>query len=118
MGPTREDLDGYSDATVYEDGTVVRISVRRTSDDAYPSGWRYTFHYGALSPGPETLDDGTIRRYDNAHEDTKGHECHVAPDPEPMSVDFTGIEALYERFWDEIPKPRTGPSGTDGDTHD
>jgi len=65
---------------VYEDGTVVRISVQRTSDAAYPSGWRYTFHYGSLTPSEETLEDGTIRRYDNAHEDTKGHELHVVPD--------------------------------------
>ena len=73
-------------------------------------GWRYTFHYGALSPGPGTLEDGTIRRYDNAHEKTKGHERHVAPDPEPETVEFPGIEELYERFWNEIPKPRFGPS--------
>jgi len=93
---------------VCEDGTVVRISVRRTSDAVYPSGWRYTFHYGSLTPGKETLEDGTIRRYDNAHEDTKGHELHVVPDPEPKNLDFPGIEALYERFWNEIPKPKFG----------
>jgi len=81
MEPTADDLDRYENATVYEDGTVVRISVRRTDSNMYPSGWRYTFHYGALSPDPETLDDGTIRRYDNAHETTKGHERHVAPRP-------------------------------------
>lgn len=46
MDSMADDLDGYDDATVYEDGTVVRVSVRRTDDDAYPSGWRYTFHYG------------------------------------------------------------------------
>jgi len=63
MEPTADDLDGYDDATVYEDGTVVRVSVRRTDNDAYPSAWKYTFHYGALTAGPETLDDGTIRRY-------------------------------------------------------
>ena len=40
------------------------------------------FHYGSLVPDPpETLDDGTIRRYDNAHEDTKGHELHSHPTP-------------------------------------
>ena len=111
-------FDGYEAATVYEDGTVVRISVRRTDDDAYPSGWRYTFHYGALSAGPETLDDGTIRRYDNAHEATKGHERHIAPDPEPESIDFPGIEELYERFWDDIPKQRFGPSTDDGDSNE
>ena len=116
MGSTADDLDEYDDATVYPDGTVVRISVRRTEDEAYPSGWRYTFHYGALTAGPETLDDGTIRRYDNAHERTKGHERHVAPDPEPERIEFPGIEELYEQFWDEIPKPRFGPDT--GDTHD
>ena len=118
MGPTADDLDGYSDATVYEDGTVVRISIRRTSDDAYPSRVAVTFHYGALTVGPETLDDGTIRWYDNAHEETKGHERHVAPDPEPERIEFPGIEELYERFWDEIPKPRFGPSTDTGDPHD
>ena len=118
MDPTADELDGYDNATVYEDGTVVRVSIRRTDDDAYPSGWRYTLHYGALTAGPETLDDGTIRRYDNSHEDTKGHELHVAPDPEPELIEFSGIEELYERFWDEIPKQRFGPSNDNGDTHD
>lgn len=113
MGPEEDALDGVSRAVVYEDDTVVRISVRRTDSDAYPSGWRYTFHYGRLTPTAETLDDGTIRRYDNAHEDTKGHELHVAPDPEPRSVEFSSIEALFERFWDEIPKPRFGPTDTE-----
>lgn len=51
-----------------------------------------------------TLDDGTIRRYDNSHEDTKGHELHVAPDPEPRSIEFAGMVDLWERFWREIPK--------------
>jgi hypothetical protein len=120
MEPTADGLDGYTDARVYEDGTVVRVSIRRTDSETYPSGWRYTLHYGALAAGSQTLEDGTIRRYDNSHEDTKGHELHVAPDPEPKQIEFPGIEELYERFWDEIPKPRFGPSDdTDnGDTHD
>lgn len=116
MGPTVDGLDGYSNATVYEDSTVVRVSVRRTEDEAYPSGWRYTLHYGKLTADPETLEDGTIRRYDNAHEDTKGHKRHEAPDSEPETIEFPGMIELYERFWDEIPKPRFDP--TDGDTHD
>nr|WP_165383936.1 hypothetical protein [Natrinema altunense] len=33
-----------------------------TDDDAYPSGWRYTLHYGRLTPGPETLEDGQSKR--------------------------------------------------------
>lgn len=76
-----DELDGYSIATVYEDSTVVCVFVRRTDDDVYPSGWRYTFHYGGLTAGPDTLDDGTIRRYDNAHEDTNSHELHVTLPP-------------------------------------
>jgi hypothetical protein len=55
-----------------------------------------------------TLDDGVIRRYDNSHEKTKGHELHVAPDPEPQTIAFPGMVSLYERFWDDIPKPRVG----------
>lgn len=114
MVGTVDDLDGYDRTNVYEDGTLVRISIRRTEDESYPSGWRYTLHFGSLTPGAETLEDGTIRRYDNAHEDTKGHELHVAPDSEPRRVEFSGMEELYEQFWDEIPKPRFGPL----DNHD
>lgn len=110
MVGTADDFDGYERTKIYEDDTLVRISIRRTEDESYPSGWRYTLHYGALTPGSETLEDGTIRRYDNSHEDTKGHELHVAPDPEPKAVDFPGIEELYEQFWDEIPTIRFGPS--------
>lgn len=52
----------------------------------------------------ETLDDGTIRRYDNSHEDSKGHELHVAPDPEPTIIEFPGMVELWDRFWSEVPK--------------
>jgi hypothetical protein len=66
---------------------------------------RIEFHYGGTEPDPpRTLDDGTIRRYDNSHEDTKGHELHVAPDPDPDSITFPGMVELWERFWSEIPK--------------
>lgn len=119
MGLLADELDGYQRSHVYADGTVLRISVRRTDDAAYPSGWRYTFHFGRLTAGPETLDDGTIRRYDNAHEDTKGHERHVALNPEPECIEFPGIVELYERFWDEIPKSRVEPTvEATEDTHD
>ena len=43
-------------------------------------------------------------RDDNSHEDTKGHELHVAPDPNPDSIKFPGMVELWERFWSEIPK--------------
>jgi hypothetical protein len=85
MAPTPTDLDGYARTDVYEDGTLIRVSVRQTTDAAYPSGWRYTLHYGALAPAPpETLADGTIRRYDNAHEDTR-------------ATTFTSLRTLTQR---------------------
>lgn len=110
MGPAADDdLDGLSRGRTFPDGTVVRVFCMRTADEAYPSGWAYSLHYGALEPDPpRTLADGTIRRYDNAHENTKGHELHVAPDPEPERIEFPGMVALWERFWSEIPKPETG----------
>lgn len=107
-----EDMDGHTLVHHYRDGTFIRIMIRRTAADAYPSGWRYTLHYGAIDPDEvdsPTLADGTIRRYDNAHEDTKGHERHLAPDPEPETVVFPGMIELYQRFWEEIPKPRIVP---------
>lgn len=107
MGPpAADDLDGLRRVKKYQDGTVVRVFCMRTKDEAYPSGWAYSLHYGALEPNPpRTLDDGTIRRYDNAHERTKGHELHVASDPGPEQIDFPGMVELWRRFWEEIPKP-------------
>ena len=96
---------GGSEGRKYPDGTVVRVFCMRTDRDAYPCGWAYKLHYGATEPNPpHTLDDGTIRRYDNSHEDTKGHERHVAPGPDPDSITFPGMVELWERFWSEIPK--------------
>ena len=46
----------------------------------------------------------TIRRYDNAHEETKGHELHVPQDPDPEPIEFPGMVKLWDRFWSEIPK--------------
>lgn len=107
--PTPDDLDGYAEQRVYDDGTVVRVSCRRTTDAAYPSGWAYTLHYGALvADPPRTQSDGTIRRYDNAHEDTKGHELHVAGQP-IQTIQFPGMVTLWERFWSEIPKATFDP---------
>lgn len=112
MSPTEDELDGHTLRKRYADGVFIRLMIRRTSDAAYPSGWRYALHYGAVAPdavdGP-TLDDGTIRRYDNAHQDTKGHELHVAPDPESEDIDFPGMVELYDRFWEAIPKARIDP---------
>lgn len=74
-----------------ENGLVENVVIRRTSDtSAYPSGWKYTLHLG-------TLQDLTLVRYDNAHEDTKGHELHTATDDN--DVEFPGMEALVVEFW-------------------
>ncbi len=110
MDTSAGDLVDYQRAVVYEDDTVVRVSIHKTDSRAYASGWRYTLHYGSLVPGEGTLEDGPVLRYDNAHEDTKGHERHAAPDPAPTQINFPGMVVLYERFWDEIPKRRFGPS--------
>jgi hypothetical protein len=106
MGPTAEgDIDDISQVTKFRDRTLGRVFVMRTMWDAYPSAWAYKLHYGAMEPTPpQTLDDGTIRRYDNSHEDTKGHELHTAPDPEPKTIEFPGMVELWNRFWSEIPK--------------
>lgn len=105
--PTEDELDGISRVQKYADGTLVRVFVMRTERESYQSGWAYKLHYGAVEANPpETLDDGTICRYDNSHESTKGHERHVAPDPEPESIEFPGMVELWEQFWAEVPKER------------
>ena len=112
MSLTDDDLDGHSLTRRYDDSTFVRIAIRRTPGDTYPSGWRYVLHYGTTDPDAAdvpTLEDGTIRRYDNSHEDTKGHELHVAPDPTPKIIEFPGMAALYKQFWAEIPKSHIDP---------
>jgi hypothetical protein len=107
--PSRDDLDGVSATQKYPDDTIVRVFVMRTDRDTYPSGWAYKLHYGEVDPDPpRTLEDGTIRRYDNSHEKTKGHERHVAPETEPEIIEFPGMVELWSRFWREIPKDEFG----------
>ena len=107
---TVEELDGFSRRRSYADGSVIRVFTQRTDDPAYPSGWAYTLHYGLQQPNPpQTLPDGTIRRYDNAHEDTKGHELHVADQP-TQTITFPGMVALWRRFWLEVPKVELDPT--------
>jgi hypothetical protein len=50
------------------------------------------------------VETATPFRDDSSHEDTKEHELHVAPDPNPDSITFPGMVELWERFWSEIPK--------------
>jgi hypothetical protein len=107
---TSDDLDGFRRRRSFPDGTVLRVFTRRTTDSAYQSGWTYALHYGAQDPDPpRTLPDGTIRRYDNAHEDTKGHELHVTDQPTRV-IQFPGMVALWQRFWSEIPKAPFDPT--------
>ncbi|SEO40568.1 hypothetical protein SAMN05216388_101231 [Halorientalis persicus] len=75
--------------TDVEDDYVVDITIRRTEDDTYPSGWSYALHLGEVG-------GDTILRYDNAHERTKGHERHTRGTVE--TIDFPGMLALYDRF--------------------
>ncbi|WP_049987353.1 toxin-antitoxin system TumE family protein [Halobellus rufus] len=78
--------------THVEAGLVENVVLRATeTTETYPSGWKYTLHLG-------TLEDLTLIRYDNAHEDTKGHELHTAAGGID-DVDFSGMEELLVDFW-------------------
>ncbi|MCD2201039.1 DUF6516 family protein [Halobacterium sp. KA-4] len=63
--------------------------MRQTEDKHYPSWWDQGLHLGDIG-------GDTILRYDNAHEQTKGHERHTQDTVE--SIDFLGMLALYDRF--------------------
>ena len=72
-----------------EAGFVVDVTIRRTEDEQYPSGWAYSLHLGEVG-------GATVLRYDNAHEPTKGHERHTGVDVE--TIEFPGMLTLYDRF--------------------
>jgi len=72
-----------------EDEYVADVTIRRTTDEQYPCGWDYSFHFGKT-------DGTTILRYDNAHERSKGHERHTAEEVE--AIEFPGLLPLYDRF--------------------
>jgi hypothetical protein len=44
------------------------------------------------------LEDLALIRYDNAHEDTKGHEFHTAAS-DADDVDYPGMEERLLEFW-------------------
>jgi hypothetical protein len=73
---------------------VIRRKIYRTDDEAYPSGFRYAFHYGY------TDGRGTILRYDNENQTRGRHERHTEDGVE--AIDFPGILALRDRFQTEI----------------
>ena len=72
-----------------EDGYVIDVIIRQTEDKKYPCGWDYSLHHGEVG-------GDTILRYDNAHEQTKGHERHTRNDVE--IIEFPGMLTLYDRF--------------------
>lgn len=77
--------------THVEAGLVENVVLRRTDDiETYTSGWKYALHLG-------TLEDLTLLRYDNAHEDTNGHELHTAAGE--RAVEFPGMEERLLEFW-------------------
>ena len=76
----------------FNDGTTLRaVAWDVPTNEAYPDGVHYRFHFGSPT--------GTIIRYDNAHEGR--HERHN-PDGTVETVDFPGVVELYERFLREV----------------
>ena len=61
------------------------------ANETYPDGVHYRFHFG--SP------NGTIIRYDNAHNGR--HEWHNS-DGTIEAIDFPGVVALYEIFLHKV----------------
>jgi len=73
---------------------VVRRKIIKTDDTQYPSGYRYSLHYGYVD------DRGTILRYDNENHTVGRHEQHT---PEGVQeIDFPGMMELRDRFMNQI----------------
>jgi hypothetical protein len=73
---------------------VTRRKIIKTDDPQYPSGYRYSLHYGY------TDGRGTILRYDNENETVGRHERHT---PDGIdTIEFPGMLALRDRFMTEI----------------
>lgn len=78
--------------------TVLAAKLIETEDvEQYPSGWRYSYHYG-------TLDGETIRRYDNENMTPGRHEVHTADGVEAVDYDDDGFDPyqLLRQWLDEI----------------
>jgi hypothetical protein len=77
--------------------TVLSAKLIETDDtDQYPSGWRYSYHYG-------TLDGETTRRYDNENMTPGRHELHTADDVEKIEYpDGFDPHALLRKWLEEI----------------
>lgn len=79
--------------SVHGESHVESVTIVQTPSSTYPSGWKYSLHYGEIG-------GRTLLRYDNAHERSKGHERHTKRDVE--RIEFPGMETLYRRFKREI----------------
>lgn len=73
---------------------VTRRKIIRTDDEKFPSGYRYSLHYGF------TDGRGTILRYDNENQTPGRHEKHTPDDV--TKIDFPGMIELREQFLEEI----------------
>lgn len=74
--------------------TVIRRRIIETDDPQYPSGFRYSLHYGY------TDGRGTILRYDNENETVGRHERHTPGGIEKL--EFPGMVELRDRFLGEV----------------
>lgn len=73
---------------------VIRRKIIKTDDSQYPSGYRYSFHYGF------TDGRGTILRFDNENRTVGRHEKHTAE--EVAEIEFPGILTVRDRFIDQL----------------
>lgn len=73
---------------------VIRRRIIKTDDPQYPSGFRYSLHYGYRD------GRGTILRYDNENRTVGRHERHT---PEGIEeIEFPGMMELRDRFLSEV----------------
>jgi hypothetical protein len=73
---------------------VIRRRIIKTADPQYPSGYRYSLHYGYID------GRGTILRYDNENETPGRHERHSEEGVE--TIEFPGMMTLRDRFIQEV----------------
>ena len=90
------DADGY---TIKREGWIESVSVRRTTDSSYPSGWKCSYHFG-------NDDQAWVRRLDNSHEDTKDHELHIHELDYALPIRFTSVVDLHLRWEQAIDEKR------------
>jgi len=67
---------------------VVDVTIRKTEDEKYPSGWDYSLHLGEVG-------SKTVLRYDNAHERSKGHERHTGEEEKPITGETEQLRNLW-----------------------